>query len=72
MPQTPDERPPVESEILDAREIEPMGEDHVADDPEPHPEMAPPSYEAGQAVRGQDAHPGGGTDPGNARGEEGR
>lgn len=57
-----DERPPVESEAIDAREIEPMGEGHVESDPTPEPEMPPPSYEANQAVRGQDGNPGGATE----------
>ena len=57
-----DERPPVESEAIDEREIEPMGEGHVESDPIPNTDLTPPSYEANQAVRGQDAHPGGGTE----------
>lgn len=66
----PDERPPVESQVIDERDVQPMGEGHVDDDPAPRPQFPPPSYEANQAVRGQDAHPGGGTDPGNARTED--
>ncbi len=58
----PNERPPVESEAIDERDVEPMSEGHVESDPVPHPEMPPPSYEAGQAQRGRDAHPGGSTD----------
>ena len=69
MTQNPNERPPVESEAIDERDIEPMGEGHTDSDPVPHPEMPAPSYEANQAVRGEDAHPGGGTDPGNVRSE---
>lgn len=57
-----DERPPVEFEAIEEREIEPMGDGHVESDPVPHTELPPPSYEADQAVRGQDAHPGGGTE----------
>lgn len=67
MPDSPNERPPIESEVIDARDLEPMGEGHVESDPVPHPEMPPPSYEANQGVGGRDAHPGGGTDPGNVR-----
>jgi hypothetical protein len=62
MPKNVDERPPVEAEAIDAREIEPMGEGHVEADPVPKTDLPPPSYEANQAVRGQDAHPGGGTE----------
>lgn len=62
MPNSPDERPPVESEVIDERDIEPMGEGHVESDPIPHPEMPPPSYEANQGVGGRDLHPGGSTD----------
>ena len=69
MQSEPNERPPVESEAIDARDVEPMGEGHVESDPVPHPEMPAPSYEADQGDHGRDAHPGGGTDPGNARGE---
>ena len=66
MSDTPNERPPIESEVIDERDVEPMGEGHVESDPTPHPEMPPPSYEADQAKGGRDAHPGGGTDRGNA------
>ena len=69
MPEPRNERPPVESEVIDERDVEPEGEGHVESDPVPHPEMPAPSYEANQAVRGRDAHPGGGTDPGNFRTE---
>lgn len=69
MPNSPEERPPVESQVIDERDIEPMGEGHVESDPAPHPEMPPPSYEADQGQKGRDAHPGGGTDVGNARTE---
>lgn len=69
MTQNPNERPPVESEVIDERDVEPMGEGHVDSDPVPHPEMPPPSYEANQAVKGQDVHPGGSTDVGNVRSE---
>lgn len=59
-----DERPPVEFEAIEERDIEPMGDGHVESDPAPNSksELPPPSYEANQAVRGQDAHPGGGTE----------
>ncbi len=66
MSTNPDERPPVESRVIDERDVEPMGEGHVEGDPVPHPEMPPPSYEADQGGHGQDRHPGGGTDAGNA------
>lgn len=64
--QEPNERPPVESDAIDGRDIEPMGEGHVEGDPIPHPEMPPPSYEANQGQGGRDAHPGGSTDPHDA------
>ena len=69
MQDSTDERPPVESEAIDERDIEPEGEGHVESDPVPHPDFPPPSYEAGQGVGGRDAHPGGGTDIGNVRTE---
>ena len=62
MPENLDERPPVEGEAIDAREIEPMGDGHVESDPVPRTNLPPPSYEANQAVHGQDAHPGGSTE----------
>ena len=62
MPENTHERPPVESEAIDERDVEPMGEGHVESDPVPHPEMPPPSYEANQGTGGRDAHPGGSTD----------
>ena len=66
MPDNANERPPVESTVIDERDVEPMGEGHVESDPVPHPEMPPPSYEAGQGGKGRDAHPGGSTDVGNS------
>ncbi len=59
------ERPPVESQVIDERDVEPMGEGHVESDPTPHPDLPPPSYEAGQGAGGRDAHPGGSTEDHN-------
>lgn len=69
MPDKSQERPPVESEVIDARDVEPEGDGHVESDDTPRPQMTPPSYEANQGVGGRDAHPGGGTDAGNTRTE---
>lgn len=66
MPERTDERPPVESQVIDERDIEPMGEGHIESDPAPRPDLPPPTYEANQGQGGQDAHPGGSTDENNA------
>ena len=69
MPDPTNERPPVESELIDQRDIEPMGEGHVESDPAPRPDLPPPTYEAGQGATGRDVHPGGSSDEGNSRSE---
>ena len=67
VPDNANERPPVEAEVIEERDVEPMGEGHRSADPVPHPEFPPPSYEANQGQRGRDINPGGSTDPNNIR-----
>lgn len=65
MPDRNQERPPVESEVIEERDVQPMGEGHVEADEAPVVDPIPPSYEANQVVRGKEVNPGGSTDAHN-------